>query len=98
MTRSKLKKKWKSLGETQLNDEDNNAVIKGLPKKFIWMKVNSGTKIRNVLGYALKSFSEFGCIMWTAAGQGIGKAISCVEIFKRNNPGLHQITKLRYIE
>lgn len=61
-------------------------------------QVKSGTKIRNVLGYALKEFENYNSVVWTAAGHGIGKAISCAELFKRKHEGLHQITKLRYVE
>lgn len=61
-------------------------------------QVKSGTKIRNVLGYALKEFVNYNCIVWTAAGHGIGKAISCAELFKKKQESLHQITRLRYVE
>lgn len=61
-------------------------------------QVKSGTKIRNVLGYALKEFANYNCIVWTATGHGIGKAISCAELFKKKQEGLHQITRLRYVE
>lgn len=64
----------------------------------IWLKVKSGTKIRNVLGYALKEFPNYNSVVWTGVGQAIGKTISCVELFKRKHEGLHQVTKLRYTE
>lgn len=63
----------------------------------IHMQVKSGTKIRNVLGYALKEFPSYNNIVWTGNGHGIAKVISCAEIFKRKHEGLHQVTKLCYI-
>ncbi|XP_046484143.1 ribonuclease P protein subunit p25-like protein isoform X1 [Neodiprion pinetum] len=72
--------------------------IPNLPEKFLWMHVNSGTKIKNVLSYALKEIPGYNCIVWSGAGQGIGKVITCAEICKRNHPSLHQITKLRYVK
>ena len=54
--------------------------------------------MRNVLEYAIKEFPNHNAILWTAAGEGIGKTISCVEIFKRKFPGLHQVTKLGSIQ
>ncbi|KYN02932.1 Ribonuclease P protein subunit p25, partial [Cyphomyrmex costatus] len=60
-------------------------------------QVKGGTKIRNVLGYALKEFSNYNSIVWTGTGNGIAKTISCAEIFKRKYEGLHQVTKLCYV-
>jgi len=99
MARSKLKKKQKSTthNETEV-DTDNKIPIPNLPEKCLLMKVKSGTKIRNVLEYSLKQFPSQKCVVWTGAGQAIGKVISCVEIFKRKQTGLHQLTKLRYIQ
>ncbi|XP_043258503.1 ribonuclease P protein subunit p25-like protein [Colletes gigas] len=96
MGRSKLKrKKWTK----NLEDEpvDSGVPIPNLPAKFLLMHVKSGTKIRNVLGHALKEFPNYGSVVWTAAGQGVGKAISCAELFKKKHEGLHQITRLRYV-
>ncbi|KAK2579623.1 hypothetical protein KPH14_011553 [Odynerus spinipes] len=100
MGRSKKKKnlrKAKFEEEAEEESVDKNVPIPNLPKDFLWMRVNSGTKIRNVLGYALKEFSNHECIVWTGIGQGVGKAISCAELFKTKHEGLHQITKLRYV-
>lgn len=97
MGRSKAKKrKWMKNLESE--PEDHGIPIPDLPEKFLLMHVKSGTKIRNVLGYALKEFSNYDSVVWTAAGHGIGKAVSCAELFKRKQGGLHQITKLRYVE
>ncbi|KOC70867.1 Ribonuclease P protein subunit p25-like protein [Habropoda laboriosa] len=97
MGRSKLKKK-KWVKNLDYPPEDLGIPIPNLPPKVLLMRVKSGTKIRNVLGHALKEFSNYNSVVWTAAGHGIGKAISCAELFKRKQGGLHQITKLRYVE
>lgn len=97
MGKSKSKrKKWTK----NITDEPTESTIPipNLPEKFLLMRVKTGTKIRNVLGYALKEFSKYNNVIWTAAGHGIGKAISCAEIFKKKQGNLHQITKLRYVE
>lgn len=83
--------------------KDDDAVeeiqpIPGLPEKYLKMQVNSGTKIRNVLKYALKHFDEDNCVLWTGAGKGIEKTVTCVEIFKREKTGLYQINKIRYVK
>ncbi|CAK9812530.1 Ribonuclease P protein subunit p25-like protein [Anthophora quadrimaculata] len=97
MGKSKSKKK-KWVKNLESPPADFGVPIPNLPEKFLLMRVKSGTKIRNVLGHALKEFSNYNSVVWTAAGQGIGKAISCAELFKRKQEGLHQITKLRYVE
>ncbi|XP_043787839.1 ribonuclease P protein subunit p25-like protein isoform X2 [Apis laboriosa] len=90
------KKKWVKNLESESTELE--IPIPNLPEKILLMRVKSGTKIRNVLGYALKEFANYNCIVWTAAGHGIGKAISCAELFKKKQEGLHQITRLRYVE
>ncbi|XP_012534957.1 ribonuclease P protein subunit p25-like protein isoform X2 [Monomorium pharaonis] len=103
MGKSKLKKKLQqgkaTVKETEKSTEPTvpTVPIDNLPEKFLWMHVKSGTKIRNILSYALKEFSNHDSIVWTGIGHGIGKAISCAEIFKRKHEDLHQVTKLRYI-
>ncbi|KYN36981.1 Alba-like protein C9orf23 like protein [Trachymyrmex septentrionalis] len=100
MGRSKWKKKIQQEKSTvkQTEESTNTKVpIHNLPEKFLWMHVKSGTKIRNVLGYAMKEFPSYNSIVWTGTGSGIAKTISCAEIFKRKYENLHQVTKLRYV-
>ncbi|XP_015594516.1 ribonuclease P protein subunit p25-like protein [Cephus cinctus] len=94
MGRSKLKRP----AVDEPSEDTSKVPIENLPKKLLWMHVNSGTKIRNVLGYALLEFPNRPCILWSGAGQGIGKVITCAELFKKKNTGLHQLTKLCYVE
>ncbi|XP_021933361.1 ribonuclease P protein subunit p25-like protein [Zootermopsis nevadensis] len=86
--------------------------IPDLPTDFIWMqtgllcvptiavildfKVSGGSKMRNLLGYAMKAFKEDRAIVWSGSGAAMGKAISCVEIMKRRYKQTHQLTKICY--
>ncbi|XP_011689662.1 PREDICTED: ribonuclease P protein subunit p25-like protein [Wasmannia auropunctata] len=101
MGRSKLKKKLQQgkLTESRKSEETTSTKvpIDNLPEKFLWMHVKGGTKIKNVLGYALKEFPSYGSIVWTGSGHAVAKTISCAEIFKRKYESLHQVTKLRYV-
>ncbi|XP_012272745.1 ribonuclease P protein subunit p25-like protein [Orussus abietinus] len=96
---AKSRKKKKLLEKTKSPENDTREIpIPGLPEKYLWMRVRSSTKMRNVLGYALKEFKNHHTIVWTGSGEGINKAITYAEIFKRKNPNLGQITKLRCVE
>ncbi|KYQ55777.1 Alba-like protein C9orf23 [Trachymyrmex zeteki] len=97
MGRSKWKKIQQGKSTVRRTEESTNkkVPIHNLPEKFLWM--HDGTKIRNVLGYALKEFPSYNSIVWTGTGSGIAKTISCAEIFKRKYKDLHQLTKLRYV-
>ncbi|XP_050471947.1 ribonuclease P protein subunit p25-like protein [Bombus huntii] len=97
MVRPKLnKKKWMQNMEPE--PTDSGIPIPDLPEKFLLMQVRSGSKIRNVLDYALKEFSNYNNVVWNAVGKAVGKAISCAEIFKTKEKDLHQITKIRFIQ
>ncbi|XP_018562237.1 ribonuclease P protein subunit p25-like protein isoform X2 [Anoplophora glabripennis] len=77
--------------------ERNKIAIPNLPDNFLWMQVKGGSKIRNLLSYALKEFTTVNSLVWTGSGTSVGKAITCAEIMKREcNNSLHQITKLCY--
>nr|CAD7432376.1 unnamed protein product [Timema monikensis] len=58
--------------------------------------VSAGSKMRSVLGFAMKSFKDERCIVWTGSGPAISKTISCAEIMKRRYRNTHQITKIGY--
>ncbi|XP_063972412.1 ribonuclease P protein subunit p25-like protein [Diachasmimorpha longicaudata] len=98
MGRSKLKKLRKIVTTDDITEKTDENLIKNLPDKLLRMRVKSGTKIRNVFNYSIKEFSKYEGVLWSGAGQAVGKVISCVEMFKREFKGLHQITKLHYIE
>lgn len=61
------------------------------------LKVKGGTKVSNVVEYAMKAFNskEHRVVVWSGAGGGVTKTISCAEIMKRDLP-LHQVTRLCY--
>ncbi|XP_037826385.1 ribonuclease P protein subunit p25-like protein [Lucilia sericata] len=71
-----------------------------LPKgtDFLWMHVNGGTKVNNVITYAKNALDkgEYKNIVWSGNGGGVVKTISCAEILKRSYP-LYQVTRMCYI-
>lgn len=73
----------------------NDIKIENLPEDFLWMHVKGGTAVPNVTEFAKKALQseEHRTIVWTGYGGGVGKAISCAEILKRDFP-LHQTTRL----
>ncbi|XP_019891179.1 ribonuclease P protein subunit p25-like protein [Musca domestica] len=70
-----------------------------LPKgsDFLWMHVNGGTKVNNVVTYAKNALDkgEHKNIVWSGHGGGVVKTISCAEIIKRSYP-LYQVTRMCY--
>ncbi|CAH1790383.1 unnamed protein product [Owenia fusiformis] len=89
---------------------DMNNYIKGETKEVmpeyglqmdpsvVHMRVNSGSKIRNLMTYAIKKIKEPNVtqLVWNGSGQALTKVIACAEIMKRKVKGLHQITKTDY--
>ncbi|XP_013186459.1 ribonuclease P protein subunit p25-like protein [Amyelois transitella] len=76
----------------------NNIPIKDLPNDFLWMQVKGGSKMSNLLSHASGILEDKATttVVWTAAGVGIPKAISCAEILKRQFSIEHQVTKLAH--
>lgn len=64
------------------------------------MRVKEGSKIRNLMGFAVARMQEAGAgprqVVFTGSGRAVTKTITCAEIMKRRLTGLHQLTKLRY--
>lgn len=77
--------------------EVEEAPVFSLGSKDVHMRVNSGSKIRNLMGYAMKKIKEPDTkqMCWSGSGKAITKAVSCAEIMKRKIKGLHQITEIR---
>ncbi|XP_015122009.1 ribonuclease P protein subunit p25-like protein isoform X2 [Diachasma alloeum] len=98
MGRSKSKKCRKVVIADEIKEETDENLMRNLPDKLLLMRVKSGTKIRNVFNHAIKEFSKYEGVLWSGAGQAVGKVISCAEMFKREFKGLHQVTKLHYIK
>ncbi|KAM9588536.1 ribonuclease P protein subunit p25-like protein [Harpia harpyja] len=69
-----------------------------LPPDIIEMKVKDGSKIRNLMGYAIRKMEQESVrqILFTGSGKAVSKTITCVEIMKRRLKELHQITKVLF--
>ncbi|KAM3844506.1 LOW QUALITY PROTEIN: ribonuclease P protein subunit p25-like protein [Vipera latastei] len=67
-----------------------------LPSDIIEMKVKDGSKIRNLMGYAIGKMEQETTrqMLFSGVGKAINKTITCVEIMKRRLKDLHQITKV----
>ncbi|KAM4709044.1 ribonuclease P protein subunit p25-like protein isoform 1-T2 [Discoglossus pictus] len=70
----------------------------GLPTDTIEMKVKDGSKIRNLMGFAIGKMENDSVrqIVFSGSGKALSKTITCVEIMKRRVKNLHQITKISY--
>ncbi|XP_076439499.1 ribonuclease P protein subunit p25-like protein [Babylonia areolata] len=62
------------------------------------MRITQGSKIRNVMGFAMKKMGDKQVrqITWNGSDSSVSKAITCAEIMKRKLKNLHQITKIRF--
>ncbi|XP_075049857.1 ribonuclease P protein subunit p25-like protein [Mixophyes fleayi] len=69
-----------------------------IPPDIIEMKVKDGSKIRNLMGFAIGKMESESVrqITFSGAGKALSKTITCVEIMKRSVKDLHQITKIFY--
>ncbi|KAL7980405.1 hypothetical protein Chor_014734 [Crotalus horridus] len=69
-----------------------------LQPHVVEMKVKEGSKIRNLMGFAMAQMEkeEIRQIVFSGCGRAVTKTITCVEIMKRKLGGLHQVTRLQY--
>ncbi|NWS14424.1 RPP25 protein, partial [Pachyramphus minor] len=69
-----------------------------LSPDVVEMKVKEGSKIRNLMNFAMAQMELKGSrqIIFSGCGRAVTKTITCVEIMKRKLGGLHQVTKVRY--
>lgn len=76
--------------------------IPGLGSGVLEMRVKEGTKIRNLLHFAVSRLEGEGHVdpvsqvMFTGLDRAITKTITCAEIAKRKVRGLYQVSKLQY--
>ncbi|XP_070688046.1 ribonuclease P protein subunit p25-like [Pempheris klunzingeri] len=91
-------------------EEDGPCPFPGLASGVLEMRVKEGSKIRNLMGFAMarmqgeKGVSGGGVsgggglrqVVFTGSGRAVTKTITCAEIMKRKVGCLHQLTKLRY--
>ncbi|KAL4657428.1 ribonuclease P protein subunit p25-like protein isoform X1 [Arapaima gigas] len=69
-----------------------------LPSDTPEVRVKDGSKIRNLMGFAVgrMEVETARCILFTGVGKSVAKTVTCVEILKRRVRGLHQHTRLLY--
>ncbi|XP_056135349.1 ribonuclease P protein subunit p25-like protein [Lampris incognitus] len=91
-------------------EEDSPCPFPGLASGVLEMRVKEGSKIRNLMGFAMarmqgETVSGGGAVsgggglrqvIFTGSGRAVTKTITCAEIMKRKVGSLHQLTKLRY--
>ncbi|XP_006824095.1 ribonuclease P protein subunit p25-like protein [Saccoglossus kowalevskii] len=67
-------------------------------EETIQMRVLYGSKIWNLLGFAMKKIKEDKVkkIVWNGSGQSVTKTVTCAEIMKRKVKNLHQNTQVYY--
>ncbi|XP_026094126.1 ribonuclease P protein subunit p25-like protein [Carassius auratus] len=76
--------------------------IPGLASEVLEMRVKEGSKIRNLLGFAMSRIQGDGHrapasqVVFSGTGRAVTKTITCAEIMKRKVQGLHQLSKLQY--
>jgi len=85
-------------GEVKTVEDDLSSLGLDFHASVIHMKVSSGSKIKNLMGYALKKYKEpeVKQVTWNGSGLAVTKAISCAEIMKRKFKDIHQVNKVRY--
>ncbi|XP_034437687.1 uncharacterized protein LOC117759589 [Hippoglossus hippoglossus] len=85
-------------------EEDSPCPFPGLASGVLEMRVKEGSKIRNLMGFAMARMQGEKClsggglrqVVFTGSGRAVTKTITCAEIMKRKVGSLHQLTKLRY--
>lgn len=90
-------------------EEDSPCPFPGIASGVLEMRVKEGSKIRNLMGFAMARMQgEVGVngggisggglrqVVFTGSGRAVTKTITCAEIMKRKVGCLHQLTKLRY--
>ncbi|MGH0126979.1 UNVERIFIED_CONTAM: hypothetical protein FKN15_012292 [Acipenser sinensis] len=94
-TRNGGLEKFKKIGK---KEEESPLPFPELPPDVVEMKVKEGSKIRNLMGFAMSRMEGESTrqIVFSSSARAVTKTITCVEIMKRKVGGLHQVTKLRY--
>ncbi|XP_061451142.1 ribonuclease P protein subunit p25 [Rhineura floridana] len=84
--------------KVKTSEEESPLPFSGLPSDVVEMKVKEGSKIRNLMGFAMGRMALEGTrqIVFSGCGRAVTKTITCVEIMKRKLGGLHQVTKVQY--
>ncbi|XP_044836376.1 ribonuclease P protein subunit p25 isoform X1 [Mauremys mutica] len=84
--------------KVKTSEQDSPLPFPDLSPGVVEMKVKEGSKIRNLMGFAMARMELKGTrqIVFSGCGRAVTKTITCVEIMKRKLGGLHQVTKVRY--
>ncbi|NXA08783.1 RPP25 protein, partial [Sapayoa aenigma] len=84
--------------KVRTSEEEMPLPFPNLPPDVVQMKVKEGSKIRNLMNFAMAQMELKGSrqIIFSGCGRAVTKTITCVEIMKRKLGGLHQVTKVRY--
>ncbi|CAB1339474.1 unnamed protein product [Coregonus sp. 'balchen'] len=89
-------------------EEDSPCPFPGLASGVLEMRVKEGSKIRNLMGFAMARMQGdvsgggdsggggLRQVIFSGSGRAVTKTITCAEIMKRKVGCLHQLTKLRY--
>nr|XP_057944998.1 uncharacterized protein LOC131139401 [Doryrhamphus excisus] len=87
-------------------EENSPCPFPGLASGVLEMRVKEGSKIRNLMGFAMARMqggdggggegSGLRQVVFTGSGRAVTKTITCAEIMKRKVGSLHQLTKLQY--
>uniref|UniRef100_A0A8C9XP17 Ribonuclease P and MRP subunit p25, b n=1 Tax=Sander lucioperca TaxID=283035 RepID=A0A8C9XP17_SANLU len=78
-------------------EEDSPCPFPGLASGVLEMRVKEGSKIRNLMGFAMARIGGgLRQVVFTGSGRAVTKTITCAEIMKRKVGSLHQLTKLQY--
>uniref|UniRef100_A0A8C5H5M9 Ribonuclease P protein subunit p25-like n=1 Tax=Gouania willdenowi TaxID=441366 RepID=A0A8C5H5M9_GOUWI len=78
-------------------EEDSPCPFPGLASGVLEMRVKEGSKIRNLMGFAMARVGGgLRQVVFTGSGRAVTKTITCAEIMKRKVGCLHQLTKLQY--
>lgn len=84
--------------KVRVEEKPGEPPFPSLPPDVIEMKVKDGSKIRNLMGFAIGKMEGESVrqILFSGTGKALGKTLTCVEIMKRRVKDLHQITKIFY--
>ncbi|KAJ7985954.1 hypothetical protein DPEC_G00345820 [Dallia pectoralis] len=90
-------------------EDDSPCPFPGLSPGVLEMRVKEGSKIRNLMGFAMARMhgdvsgaggggagGGLRHVIFSGSGRAVTKTITCAEIMKRKVGRLHQLTKLRY--
>ncbi|XP_018426976.1 PREDICTED: ribonuclease P protein subunit p25-like protein [Nanorana parkeri] len=84
--------------KVRVEEKPAESPFTSLPPDVIDMKVKDGSKIRNLMGFAIGKMESDSVrqIVFSGTGKALSKTLTCVEIMKRRVKDLHQITKIFY--